>query len=241
MPHPALSTPKQSDFLAIPESPLVYWLRPKFFELLQGKTLRDVASVSQGMATADDGRFVRFVWEAPSSLMGKRWVTYEKGGGYGKWFGHQYWMVDWRYNGANIKATSGPRVQNEHFYFHTGWTYSYMASGSLGLRRLEGKGISSDLASGIYQSEAGTAAVLNCRFASSVIRAVSAKLQLRESYVARVPFPSQIPRLLPILESYCLTLKRHLVAADPTERSFAGVPTAIAPGEAVAALLHTLV
>jgi hypothetical protein len=26
MSHPAVSTPKQSDFLAVPERPLVYWL-----------------------------------------------------------------------------------------------------------------------------------------------------------------------------------------------------------------------
>ena len=31
--HPAVSTPKQSDFLAVPESPLVYWLSESSFGL----------------------------------------------------------------------------------------------------------------------------------------------------------------------------------------------------------------
>lgn len=90
MPQSIVSCPRQNDFLAIPESPLVYWLRPRFIELLTGKMLGDIASMCQGMATADDGRFVRFQWEVrpeewQATLQKRRWVPFEKGGGYGKW------------------------------------------------------------------------------------------------------------------------------------------------------------
>ena len=57
--------PVQQRFLGIPQSPLCYWLRDKFFDLLAGKTLGDVASVAQGLATANDSRFVRYTWEIP--------------------------------------------------------------------------------------------------------------------------------------------------------------------------------
>jgi len=37
--HPIVSRPLQARFLAIPQSPLCYWLRERFFELLARRTL----------------------------------------------------------------------------------------------------------------------------------------------------------------------------------------------------------
>ncbi|MBI4491821.1 MAG: hypothetical protein HY690_03400 [Chloroflexi bacterium] len=92
MTHPAVFRPLQARFLTLPQTPLCYWLRERFFELLAGQTLGEVADVCQGLATADDARFVRFVWEAPPDEWARperarRWMPFEKGGGYGKWFG----------------------------------------------------------------------------------------------------------------------------------------------------------
>src|SRR6266487_3802308 len=57
-------SPQQADLLSIPEMPLVYWLRPRFFQLLQSSfRLHDLADVRQGMATADKERFLRYFWE----------------------------------------------------------------------------------------------------------------------------------------------------------------------------------
>lgn len=51
--HPIVSTLLQSAFRAIPETPLVYWLCPRFFELVQSeRRLKDVATVKQGRENA---------------------------------------------------------------------------------------------------------------------------------------------------------------------------------------------
>lgn len=258
MTHAAVFRPLQSRFLTVPQAPLCYWLRERFFELLAGRTLGDVADVCQGLATADDARFVRFVWEVPPHewprpVRARRWVPFEKGGGYGKWFGHHFWAVDWEHEGARIKATPGPRVQNEQHYFKEGWTYSYMARGSLGLRTTDTKTVFSHLASTIFFREFADQGppLINCRFGSSVVRSLSAKIQLNESYVARVPLPQQIPDSLARAKSACVALKRGIVALDPIERSFGGLPVRGASlteawrnlaneADAVASVLHTL-
>lgn len=235
MSHPVVSRPLQRRFLDLPETPLCYWLRERFFELLAGRTLGDIANVCQGLATADDDRFVRFTWEVRPEgwalpLNKRRWVPFEKGGGYGKWFGHHWWVVDWENNGARIKATPSPRVQNEQYYFREGWTYSYMARGSLGLRRLDSNSIFSHLASAIFfRNLAGGATIANCSFASLIVRSLSAKIQLNESYVSRIPFLEQMPKVLANLESVCVMLKRWLVGLDPTERTFELVPLEPSP------------
>ncbi|RRR74016.1 MAG: BREX-1 system adenine-specific DNA-methyltransferase PglX [Candidatus Viridilinea halotolerans] len=234
------SMPLQNDLLAIPETPMVYWLRPKFFELLQGYMLGDVARVVQGITTADDQRFVRFLWEVKPDTIGKSWMSYEKGGGYAKWFGHQYWVVNWVNYGSLIKSSPTSVIRNEQYHFTNGWSYSYMSRGSLGLRRLEGEGIFSHQASAVIPSLDGTAALLNGRFASSIIRSISARIQLTESYVSRIPFPQTILAILAKLEQSCVHLKRHLIATDPTERSFSGVVADQGRLDAIAAVLHTL-
>ncbi len=232
MSHPIVSTPRQADFLALPQTPLCYWLRERFFELLAGRTLGEVADVCQGLATADDDRFVRFVWEVRPEewarpLRGRRWVPFEKGGGYGKWFGHHWWVVDWERDGARIKATPNPRVQNEQYYFREGWTYSYMARGSLGLRAQGGSIFahkSPAILAGEQEEAAGIGAIGNCRFAGHVVRAISATIQLPEGCVACVPLPERIPHVLAGYEAACVALKRWLVARDPTERTFGPSP-----------------
>lgn len=264
--HPIVSRPLQSRFLTIPQAPLCYWLRERFFELLAGRTLSDVADVCQGLATADDGRFVRFVWEvAPEEwahpVRGRRWVPFEKGGGYGRWFGHQFWASDWEHDGRRLKqvtieryGNAGKRVYNENRYFAEGWTYSYMARGSLGLRRLDDRTIFSHLAPATFpraeDGDSHVGVIANCRFSSLIVRSLSAKIQLNESYVSRVPIPERVPDSLAAVESACIALKRYLVALDPTERSFGGISVvgrslaeawrrAADETEAVAAVLHT--
>ena len=84
MSHSIVSTPWQADFLVLPQAPLCYWLRPRFFELLSGRRLGDVADAVTGLQTSDDDGFVRFVWEVRPEEWAwppreRRWVPFEKG------------------------------------------------------------------------------------------------------------------------------------------------------------------
>jgi len=222
-----ISRPLQKDFLNIPQTPLCYWLRPRFFELLAGKTLGDVADVVQGLATANDARFVRFVWEAPPKQYGlpvrsRRWVPFEKGGGYGKWFGHHWWVVDWEHNGARIKAFPASVVRNERYYFREGWTYTTTARGSLGLRRMCEDSIFAHKSSAVMpRSNADCLGVtLNCRVASYLTRGIRAQIDLSEDYVARVALPKDQTTGWCDVERHCVALKTLLTETDVTECSF---------------------
>jgi hypothetical protein len=263
---PVVSRPEQGRFLSIPQVPLCYWLRERFFELFAGRQLGHVADVLQALATANDSRFVRFTWEVPprewdSPIDSRRWVPFEKGGGYSKWFGHHFWAVDWETNGIRMKAVTierygnpGKRIYNEDYFFKSGYTYSYMARGSLGLRALDRGTVFSHLALAVFfhNDIEGGAAAVNCRFSSMIVRSISAKIQLNESYVSRIPLPELMPRTLPSIESACTTLKRWLVAREPIERTFkVWTPTdtnsltetyylITDQSQAVAAILHSL-
>jgi hypothetical protein len=250
--------PKQARFLTIPQSPLSYWLRERFFDLLAGPTLGDVADVCQGLATANDPRFVRFVWEVPPAEWGhevrsRRWVPFEKGGGYGKWFGHQFWVVDWEHDGARLKSFPASVIRNEHQYFKRSWTYSDFARGSVGPRVMTTSVFSGQSPGALpRQATSPVGAILACRAASYVIRVISAQVNhLRESYVARFPIPLRDTDLLARFEAACVQLKANLVQSVVTERAFvSGVPSKVTLAQcaidsccrcaATAAVLHSI-
>ena len=91
---------KQDDFAKIPGSPIAYWVSDRVKEIFEkSKKLNEIASPKQGMATADNDRFLRFWNEtsydniglnflnrdaAKKSLL--KWFPYNKGGGFRKWY-----------------------------------------------------------------------------------------------------------------------------------------------------------
>ena len=108
----------QSSFNILAESPFVYWVRAetlgKFSHL--PKFEEGVGEVRQGLATADNPRFVRTTWEVPpaecsSALARKKWVPYVLAGPSQPWFSPITLYVNWHsdagelWNNLNLKGT----------------------------------------------------------------------------------------------------------------------------------------
>jgi hypothetical protein len=238
MSHPIVSTPRQADLLALPETPFVYWLRPRFFELLRSdRRLSDVAEVRQGLATADNDRFVRCFWEVSEIGVvedGKpvrgRWFWYAKGGRYQKWAGLEWLVVDWGQDGKEIKEYVLQRypylkgnwewvAKNTNYYFRPGLTYTQIARGSLGVRYLRDS-IFGHASNSIFCSpevEARVAALLNTRPATYLTRAIAQKVGFEVGHVAILPFPTEV---VGVCARASFATVANLLGLDPIERRF---------------------
>jgi hypothetical protein len=100
----------------LPGSPVSYWasdaIRAAFEE---GEPLKSIGDTRQGMATSDNGRFLR-AWSEVSisqSCMNarnqnqandskKKWFPYNKGGAYRKWYGNSEYLINWANGGADV-------------------------------------------------------------------------------------------------------------------------------------------
>lgn len=220
-------SPLQCRFLTIPQSPVCYWLYEPFFELLAGTSLGKEASVCQGMSTANDDKYLRFQWETPRSCSlaetKARWRPFAKGVGYRKWYGYQYYCVDWQYKGLRLNESGRAYVRNNDFYFHEGYTYAQMARGRLGFRVLTSREIFSDKSPGIFfkQAKLGVMAILNCRIMSYIARSISPSLDIRESYIARLPLAQQIEAgLFAEIELVCTEIKKEITSTSIIELCF---------------------
>ena len=141
------------DFKAIPGWPIAYWASQGTIDsFVNMKSLATVARPRQGLVTGDNERFLRFWWEIAQGFLGygcesrataltsgKKWFPCNKGGEFRKWYGNNYYVVNWENDGDEIRSfykngRLASRPQNIDFYFHEGLTWSALSSASLSMR-----------------------------------------------------------------------------------------------------------
>lgn len=199
----------QHGLLDIPTAPLVYSASENILRILNSPVrLNSVALARQGLATSDNNRFLRTFWEVPAGESDD-WPSYLKGGRYQKWAGLDWLAIDWRHNGAAVKAKAGDlygsvtrTIKNQDFYFRPCLTYTLMSRGSLGVRKARpgpfdvgGMCIFSDSV-----PLGALAALLNSRIVSYLLRIVSQDLKFQCGTVELLPLPIDM-KLDPMWES----------------------------------------
>ena len=143
---------EQENFEKIPGCPIAYWISEVIRETFtRNRPLSAVCRPTQGLATADNGRFLRSWFEVSQSRIGfgfenaalaarsqKKWFPYNKGGQTRKWYGNRELVVNWADNGKDIKAFPAAVVRNPDFYFKRGITFPRIGSGIYNARYCEG-------------------------------------------------------------------------------------------------------
>ncbi|MES2069245.1 MAG: BREX-1 system adenine-specific DNA-methyltransferase PglX [Pseudomonadota bacterium] len=152
-------TTLQDDFKKIPGSPVAYWAPQIVLKIFENEEkLGDIASTKQGLATTNNGLFLRLWFEVDFGkisfnrrqgdidfLDSEKWFPINKGGSYRRWFGNNELIVNFEKNGKTIcdyidntpgvKVKSSGRVINRDFYYRPGLTWSNLSSGKFSMRQ----------------------------------------------------------------------------------------------------------
>jgi len=128
-------------FEEIPGAPFSYWVREQIRRLFNGhEGLENGARrVRQGLATADDNRFVRDWWETVVRQPSKQhtaWSPLAKGGSFSPYYADIHLAILWGDQGAQIRAFERAVIRNEDAYFHPGLTWSRRTQSGLALRAM---------------------------------------------------------------------------------------------------------
>jgi hypothetical protein len=125
-------------FATIPGSPFAYWasesIRAAFatFPRLEA----DGRTAKQGLATADDFRFLRLWTETSPEKTGHRWFPFAKGGKFSPFFADFHLVVNWARECAELAAWKKAVLRNIGFFFRPGLTWTRVTSGRFSLRPL---------------------------------------------------------------------------------------------------------
>ena len=130
---------EQNNFKIIPGSPIGYWVSDKIVSTFNGSLIQDFGYAGIGMRTGDNKRFLRLWFEVSFSKMSfnnaSKWIPYNKGGEFRRWYGNNEYVVNWENNGEEIKENTrlvypelgddlGWKISNENYYFLPGITWT---------------------------------------------------------------------------------------------------------------------
>lgn len=139
---------KTSDFIKIPGAPIAYWVSDSVRGIYnRGTAIGVIAAPRKGNTTTDNNRFLRYWVEVCTGNIALnhssaesvqknmlKWVPYNKGGGYRKWYGFNEFLVNWENNGEEIKNIPHSVIANESYFFQPGLTWSSVTSSKFSLR-----------------------------------------------------------------------------------------------------------
>jgi Eco57I restriction-modification methylase len=141
------------DFNQILGSPIVYWISEAVRRcFLEGTALGTICAPRKGNTTTDNARFLRLWFEVNFSKVGlnylsaqsanldkKKWLPYNKGGPFRRWYGCNEYLVNWENDGWEIKQIPHAVIANEKFFLQPGLTWTTVTSGKFSVREF-GKG-----------------------------------------------------------------------------------------------------
>lgn len=192
-----LHTAQQENFSKIPGSPIAYWVSENFIRAFEnGKKLSSIAKPRQGMATADNGRFVRSWYEVPinkisfDSQENRKWFPYNNGGGFRKWYGYNTDVVNWENNGSEIKSFKNAYVRNEVDYFKTGITWNAITSSDVSVRYFPNGFIFSNAGMAIFTdivTQKTLLSLINSKVSKSILNVISPTLNYNAGDMGNIP------------------------------------------------------
>ncbi len=116
---------------SIPNHLFAYWLdRVLIDHLVNDKKAGDFGDAKQGLITSDNDRFLRFWYEIDPQKIDTKWYMYNKGGGFRRWYGNIFYVVNWENEGFEIchfvddKGKLKSRPQNIQYFFKEGLTWN---------------------------------------------------------------------------------------------------------------------
>lgn len=201
---------EQLNFSKIPGAPIGYWVTPKIQEIFTSNlALSAVCSPTQGLATADNARFLRLWFEPSYSRIGigcenaalaarsqKKWFPYNKGGSFRRWYGNQEFVVNWEEDGKEIKEYKGAVIRNPTFYFKSSVSWGLIASNASSFR-LYPSGFIYDVAGmSLFANDTNNQLFLlgslNTKLAFKLVRLMNPTVNMQCGDIAKTPYLTQV-------------------------------------------------
>lgn len=200
-------------FKDMPGCPVAYWASKSEIEAFRTfAPLSKIAAPKQGLATADNNRFLRMWWEPSIAKIGfdcidresaskskMKWFPMSKGGEFRKWYGNIFYVVNWENDGSAIrnfvdengKQKSRPQNMDTYFKEYVGW--SAISTGNFSMRYYPAGYIANAKGPGCFAERSETLyfimSALNSSIASIFLQVLAPTLDYSEGPIGRFPVP----------------------------------------------------
>ena len=192
----------QQNFKKIPGCPIGYWVSEKIFARFAGNlALSAVCKPTQGLATADNARFLRYWHEVNLERIGfgmksadeakesrKKWFPYNKGGNARRWYGNQELLVNWENDGEEIKSFKPAVIRNPSYYFKSSIAWSLTSSIGTAFRYFPCGFIFDVNGMSLFTDNIGLISYLNTKLCTYFLSVINPTLASQIGNVAILPY-----------------------------------------------------
>lgn len=194
----------QNRYKEIPTSPIAYWVSDKVLKAFKSNLLGDYGYPKQGFATGSNDKFMRMWPEVNPDNIGfgfasreeaknseKMWFPCNKGGGYRRWYGNNYYLANWKNDGKEMRDFKGSVIRNPQYYFKEGMTWCSLTSGKLSMRYSPTGFVFESKGSVCFMKNSDDLpyclGVMNSEVVSNMLLILSPTLDYHEGPLSRVP------------------------------------------------------
>ena len=139
-------------FRQVPGTPIAYWASDAALDSFdKGTRLSQCCPIHSGVRTGDNDSFLRYWWEIAAGafctnsnsvesavLSRKKWFPCNKGGGFRRWFGNNWIVIDWESDGLRIRNCPGSDIsptRKMKWLFRGGLTWGTISSSLFSMRK----------------------------------------------------------------------------------------------------------
>jgi len=198
------------DFRKLPGAPLTYWVSDWVRDVFQtSRTLGSRIDARQGLATGDNDRFYRYLWEVSASRVGiscasaregrafgKKWFPINKGGPFRKWYGNFEYVISFDDESRKILKTLGNHLPSEERYFRPSVSWSDVTSSTNAFRYFPEGFLFDACGHSAFPTNDCDRDILICycngKFVNYVARILNPTIHFHVGYFNLLPFPSRL-------------------------------------------------
>ncbi|WP_353097051.1 BREX-1 system adenine-specific DNA-methyltransferase PglX [Tissierella praeacuta] len=202
------------NFKKLPGMLVAYWASEKILDCFNFKKLNDILVTREGMATADNNRFLRYWQEVNYSKISfenskndnyfnEKWFPYNKGGAFRKWYGNNEYIVNWEHDGFEIKNNKDIKTgrirshnYNGEYAFREGITWSALSSGDISVRYAEEGYLFDSKGAKAFADESDvlilTQALINSIVSKKFLKIISSTMDFKVGDILQIPFNSDM-------------------------------------------------
>ena len=220
-------------FNGIPGTPIAYWASKSEVNAFKHTALGEVLTTREGMATADNDRFLRYWHEVAFHGIGfgcktsaealktkLTWFPYQKGGEFRKWYGNNDFIVNWANDGFDIRNNIDPKTKrirshnyNGEYGFRESATWSALSSSAIHVRYAPyGSLFDSKGAKGFADTTEQVLyaiALINSSAAKQFLKFLAPTLDFKVGDIAKLPNPEKRTREIAAIAEACVSITKE--------------------------------
>ncbi len=177
----------QQDFEKIPGCPIGYWVSENKIKCFgENNELSNFGSLGKGLDTGDNNLFLR-LWHEISNK--NKWLPCQKGGTFRKWYGNNFFVINWENDGYAIRNHKGSNIRNERFYLKSGFSWSRISSSKPSFRHFnKGFIFESTGPCGFFENELSILGFINSCVAADLLSTISPTMDFQSGHISKLPF-----------------------------------------------------